>query len=102
MCLAIPKGFKAARHAAIAALLSNKYAAEARNGIDIKNLLAMGEVTNVFVAGLLRQSDGSQHRASPHHTVESVEVHEIKTQGWYIKFYFLDADPDTIFISVHQ
>ena len=45
---------------------------------------------------------GSEHQTSPHHVINSVEVHVIKTQGWYIKFYFLDADPDTVFISVHQ
>lgn len=36
----------------------------------------------------------------PCHTGASTEVHVLRRDGWYIKFYFLDED--TVFISVHR
>ena len=36
----------------------------------------------------------------PHDMVKTVDVHILRKDGWYIKFYFLD--PKTIFISVHR
>ena len=96
----MPKGFKAAKKAAIEALVSGNYQHEARNAIEVKNLLATGEVSAEFVADLLRQSRGSDHSSSPHHRARSIEVHVVCARGWYIKFYFID--PDTFFISVHQ
>ena len=99
----IPRGFKAVKQAVIAALQQNRYTWEERgNSIDTKNLLATGAVSSATVAAMLMRCKGSEHQTSPHHVINSVEVHVIKTQGWYIKFYFLDADPDTVFISVHQ
>lgn len=94
------KGFKAAKKAAIEALISGNYQHEARNAIEVKNLLATGEVSAEFVAGILRKSRGTEHSCSPHHAVSRIEVHVIRSSGWYIKFYFID--PDTFFISVHQ
>jgi len=96
----MPKGFKAAKKAAIEALCSGNYQHEARSAIEVKNLLATGEVSAEFVADLLRQSRGSDHSSSPHHRASSIDVHVVYSRGWYIKFYFID--PDTFFISVHQ
>ena len=101
--MGIPKGFNAAKEAVIAALLSNRYTWEERgNSINVKNLLATGAMPPATVVALLKRCNGSEHQTSPHHIIRSVEVHVIKTQGWYIKFHFLDADPGTVFISVHQ
>lgn len=61
----------------------------------------MGKVTPEFVEWLIVNSDGTQHKSSPHHKVTSVDVHVIASGDWYVKFYFV-GDPDTVFISVHQ
>tara|TARA_Y100000768_G_C23989013_1_gene690861 strand:+ start:425 stop:715 length:291 start_codon:yes stop_codon:yes gene_type:complete len=68
--------------------------------IDIKNLLLTGEVTVSDVIELINKTKGGQYESSPHHIVESVDVHIFKPNGWYVKFYFID--PDVIFISVHR
>lgn len=85
----------------IAALRSGRFQHESRHDINVKNLLAMGEVTSEFVERLVVSSDGTQHTSSRHHKVASVDVHVIASRGWYVKFYFV-GDPDTMFISVHQ
>jgi hypothetical protein len=85
----------------IAALRSGRFLHEARSAVEVKNLLAMGQVSAQFVEGIIAKSDGTQYRSSPHHSVPSIDVHIIESGGWYVKFYFVD-DPDTVFISVHQ
>lgn len=99
--MAIFNGFNAVKVAAISALLGNQYQHEAREDINVKNLLATGEVSAAYVATLLKKAKGFEHTCEPHHSAfKGVDVHLIKTQGWYIKFYFLD--PETMFVSVHQ
>ncbi|WP_256702158.1 hypothetical protein [Burkholderia sp. SRS-W-2-2016] len=85
----------------MSALRSGKFQHEARAGINVKNLLATGQVTAEFVEALIARSDGTQYSSSPHHHAPSVDVHIILTGGWYVKFYFV-GDPETVFISVHQ
>jgi hypothetical protein len=99
--LSIPSKYKQVRRAVIAALRSGRFQHETRSGINVKNLLATGQVTAEFVEVLVARSDGTQYSASPHHSVASVDVHVIESGGWYVKFYFV-SDPDTVFISVHQ
>lgn len=93
-------GFKAAKKAVLAALKQGDYQHAARNDIDVKNLLAAGEVSAEDVMNVIRRCDGTHYECSPHHQLKGVECHVIKAQGWYIKFYFVD--PATFFISVHQ
>lgn len=93
-------GFKKARHAAIRALVAGDYMNEARQGIDVKNLLATGAISPLAVAELLRTSTGNHHRSSPHHADASITVHVVLVRGWYVKFYVLE--PDVWFISVHR
>lgn len=50
--------------------------------------------------GLIRKCNGKDHETPAHDIMESITVHVLKKDGWYIKFYFID--PDTWFISVHQ
>jgi len=99
--LSIGSQFKAVKRAVIAALRSGRFQHEARAGINVKNLLSTGQVTAQFVEGLIARSNGTQYRASPHHSVPAIDVHIIESGGWYVKFYFV-GDPDTVFISVHQ
>ena len=99
--MSIPNGFKEAKQAVIAALRSGLFQHEARGRIDEKNVLPAGVVSASEVEAIIRRSRGSEHQCSPHHQVPSVDVHVIVSQGWYIKFYFID-NPDTMFISVHQ
>jgi hypothetical protein len=99
--LTIPVTYKLVKRAVISALRSGRFQHEARRHIDVKNLLATGNVTPEFVEGLIVKSDGSEHTTSPHHCLASVDVHVIASGGWYVKFYFV-GHPDTMFISVHQ
>ncbi|MCC9006470.1 hypothetical protein [Pseudomonas putida] len=93
-------GFREAQRAVIAALESGEYQHVSRGDIDMKNLLATGEVSARAVVEVVRSCRGIHHASSPHHAVAAVEVHVLKRDGWYIKFFFIE--PDTWFISVHQ
>lgn len=95
-----PKGFSAVKRAVIDALRSGRYLHEARGDIDAKNLLLTGVVSAAEIARVIAGANGREHRVSPHHSVRHIEVHVIKSQGWYVKFYFLDDG--TWFISVHK
>lgn len=92
-------GFRAAKAAVLAALVEGDYQHAARDGIDVKNLLALGEVSAGQVEEIIRRCNGSQHQSSAHHRIAGLECHVIKAGGWYIKFYFLQ--PTAVFISVH-
>ncbi|MFT4063220.1 hypothetical protein [Paraburkholderia sp.] len=89
------------KRAVISALRSGKFQHETRAGINVKNLLATGQITARFVEALIARSDGTQYSSSPHHRVPSIDVHIIVSGSWYVKFYFV-GDPETVFISVHQ
>lgn len=93
-------GWSTVKPKVIQALKNGTFQHEARNEIDTKNLLQMGAVTADDVIQVLKRAKGNEHRISPHHRDPGIDVHIVKHQGWYIKFYFVD--PDTIFISVHQ
>ena len=75
-----------------------------RNDIDVKNLLAVGEVSLEDVVAVVAQSRGSDYQSTPHHQIAGVEVHVISTQyagvSWYLKWYFVE--PNSVFISVHH
>ena len=94
------KGFKKAKHDVIAALEAGDYQHASRGSIDVKNLLATGEVSAQEVISIIKKCSGTQHSCSPHHSVPSIEVHVLKIGKWYIKFYFID--PSAWFISVHR
>ena len=95
-----PAGFTAVRAAVITALLKGAFEHEARGDIDVKNKLQTGEVTALQLVTVIKRASGASHSSSPHHFDRSVVVHVIRSQGWYVKFYFID--PKTVFISVHQ
>ncbi len=93
-------GFKEARKRVIAALQSGTYQHEVRSQIDTKNLLHTGQVSSADLCEVLKKCKGQDHTMSSHYVLPNLDVHIIKRDGWYIKFYFLD--PNTVFISVHQ
>lgn len=58
-----------------------------------------GDISPEQLITIIDRCNGTHHESSKHHEFEGVEVHILKRDGWYIKFYFVD--PDTVFISVH-
>lgn len=93
-------GFKDIKLTVIAALRAGNYQHEARKDINVKNLLATGQVSASDVESILRNCTSNHLQTSPHDLDGSIDVHVVKKDGWYIKFYFID--PDTTFISVHK
>ncbi|KPQ09810.1 MAG: hypothetical protein HLUCCO17_13005 [Saliniramus fredricksonii] len=94
-------GFSEAKRRVIAALDGGQYQNAARNEIETKNQLQTGQISAQALSAVLLRSKGQHHSSSPHHQVADIEVHVIKIDGWYIKFFFLN-DPETVFISVHR
>tara|TARA_R110000850_G_scaffold214249_3_gene340173 strand:- start:4574 stop:4858 length:285 start_codon:yes stop_codon:yes gene_type:complete len=93
-------GFKAAKAALINALKNGNYQHAERGSIDVKNLLAIGRVTAEELIEVIKRCDGTQHSCSKHHQVKELDVHLIKCNEWYVRFFFIT--PDVWFISVHQ
>ena len=93
-------GCKEAKRRLIEALREGTFLHEARSQIETKNLLQMGQITPSDLVELIKRCSGQHHERSPHHSVTGVDVHILRRDGWYVKFYFVD--PDTIFISVYQ
>lgn len=75
-----------------------------RHDIDVKNLLATGEVSPEEVMEVIGRARGDCYTSSPHHYDGSVEVHiltpKYARQEWYIKWYLVE--PNCFFISVHH
>lgn len=91
--------FKDVKKKVIEDLLDGNFSHEARNQIDEKNLLQVGQIDAVGVVEILKRCRGQNHRQSPHHQCQSIDVHVILVNGWYIKFYIVES---TTFISVHK
>lgn len=96
--------FKDAKAQVLACLKKGAVSHQERADIDVKNLLATGRVSLNDVATVIGRSRGNQYSSSPHHVVDDVNVHIIKTkhgdEHWYIKWYFVE--PNSVFISVHH
>jgi hypothetical protein len=97
-------GFKDVKANILDCLKRGYVSHEQRGDIDIKNLLAIGQVSLDDVAGVIARARGDTYSSSPHHFDASIEVHVVKTnhggQSWYIKWYFVE--PNSVFISVHH
>jgi hypothetical protein len=97
-------GFKAVKAKILGCLERGDVSHEQRGDIDIKNLLAIGQVSLSEVADILGRARGDSYTSSPHHIVASIDVHVVRArhagQDWYIKWYFVD--PSSVFISVHH
>lgn len=103
-------GFKDAKQRVFQCLKAGKIQHEARNEIDVKNLMLVGLVTVDEVVRMIGLTRGNQYKSSPHHLLPEIEVHEFKPEiwneaktrkeKWYLKCYFIE--PDVIFISVHK
>ena len=97
-------GFKSVKAKVLDCLERGDISHEQRGDIDIKNLLATGQVSPSKVAEILGRARGDSYSSSPHHLADSIDVHVVKTRyagkEWYIKWYFVD--PSSVFISVHH
>jgi hypothetical protein len=102
-----PLGFTNAKAQALALLADGDIQHEIRDAMSEKNLLAIGDVTPEFVAGLMKRCRGHQYTSRPHDRDRATEVHIFKPLErlseraitWYIKLYFQEG---VIFISVHR
>lgn len=94
------RGFRKVRRDLINALRNGNYLHAARGSIEVKNLLATGEVSASQMIEVIGACKGSDHQCSAHHSAPDLAVHVLKKAGWYIKFYFIE--PDAWFISVHR
>ena len=97
-------GFKDVKANVLACLNSGAILHAERGNIDVKNLLATGQVTTDDIAEVIGRARGTDYQCSPHHLVANIDVHIIKTthrgMDWYIKWYFVE--PNCVFISVHH
>ncbi|MBL4909528.1 MAG: hypothetical protein JKX78_05815 [Alteromonadaceae bacterium] len=96
-------GFKDVKRQVLACLKSGNVLHEQRADIDIKNLLATGQISVDDIIGIIAQTRGNEYENSKHHVIGELDVHIVKTsfQGkyWYIKWYFVE--PNSVFISAH-
>lgn len=91
--------FKGVTYRVIKALKEGTYQHAARGNIEDKNALMTGDISPEQLIAIINRCNGTHHESSEHHEIKGIEIHILKRDGWYIKFYFVD--PDTIFISVH-
>lgn len=96
-------GYKLARKSVLNVLKDGTYQHETRDNCVDKNKLQTGEVTPKEVISIIEKSCGSDYTSSAHHRASEIEVHIIKKDDWYIKFYFIEEDRSSaMFISVHK
>ena len=97
-------GFKDAKKQLLECLVEGNILHQARNNIDVKNLLETGQISVEVVTDIVKRARGNDYECSPHHMIKSIDVHIIKTtyqnESWYIKWYYIE--PNSIFISVHN
>jgi hypothetical protein len=93
-------GFREAKRRLLEALDSGSFQHAVRDEIDEKNLLLTGKISAGEVRDIVLRCNGSHHSEAPHHMIPGIPVHVLRRDGWYIKFYFIDAD--TFFLSVHK
>lgn len=93
-------GFREAKQRAIEALRNKTYQIAERREIETKNLLYGNSIAEEDVIEIISKCRGQDHEMRPHDMVKTVDVHILRKDGWYIKFYFLD--PETFFLSVHR
>lgn len=97
-------GFKNAKHEVISCLRSGLISHEIRDQVDSKNLFSTGVIPAEKVEEIITRARGDSYTSSPHHLMNKIEVHVIKTNydglNWYIKWYFIE--PNVVFISMHN
>ena len=96
----VAMGFRTVRHRVIKALRQGTYLHAARGNIEVKNALLTGDISPGALIRIIERCNGTHYESSRHHQIEGIDVHILKRDGWYVKFYFVD--PETVFISVHR
>ncbi|AWB67161.1 hypothetical protein C2869_12260 [Saccharobesus litoralis] len=79
-------GFKDARQQLLECLAEGNISHQARNNIDVKNLLETGQISVDMVTDIVKRARGHNYECSPHHTIKSIDVHIIKTIVKAIRF----------------
>jgi hypothetical protein len=96
--------FKEVKRRVIECLENGNVIHEQRSDIDIKNLLATGDISKIEAISIIKKARGNEYKSSPHHYDSKVMVHVIETTysgiSWYIKWYF--DEKNGVFISFHQ
>jgi hypothetical protein len=96
-------GFKDAKYKVIESLINGSFSHQERNDIDVKNVLATGDVSTATIISILKRSSGLDYTTSKHHLDNNIDVHIVETtmatEDWYIKWYIIE--PNCVFISVH-
>ena len=92
--------FVAARSALVQALAGGRYAHVPRVDLEQKNWLATRRVDIAEVIALLHAARPAHYRASPHHEVPRLFVHEFVVDAqvaghgrWYLKFFYHPDNP---------
>jgi hypothetical protein len=97
-------GFKDTKHKVLECLSSGNILHEIRQGIDVKNVFAKGQVTVDEVSLIIARAKGTQYELFKYFAVSSLDIHILKTrfdgQRWYIKWYYVA--PNSVFVSVHH
>lgn len=73
-------GFKDIKRQVIDCLNTGLVSHEQRGDINVKNLLAIGQVSLDEVAEIIGRSRGDDYSSSPHHFDANVRVHLVKTK----------------------
>jgi hypothetical protein len=99
--------FSSAKRAILDALELGNFQHEARDVLNEKNLLAVGELSVDEAIDVLKRARGTDHHVSPHHWDPATDVHVFRPQAggvrWYVKAYFVEDPPGAaVFISFHR
>ena len=73
-------GFNVVKKQVLECLKNGSVLHQERVDIDVKNLLAVGQVSLNEVADIIGRASGNSYSSSPHLQVEEIEVHIIKTR----------------------
>lgn len=84
----------------IKALDNKLYFHEPRQAIERMNKFKSQQVDVKFIRNKIKRSIDENHRSFPDREDENRILHEIKIDGWYLKFFF--EDQNIFFISVHE
>ena len=92
--------FEELKSISLEALDNKLYFHEPRQAIAKKNKFKSQQVDAKFIRNKINRSKEKNYKSYPDRNFKSRTLHEIKVEGWYLKFYF--EDQSLYFISVHK